>query len=829
MKLPISWLADFITFPKGFDPAKNVEKLVAAFVKVGFEVEDVINPASGIKGPLKVGTVLEIEELTGHKKPIRFVALDLGEKSNRYVICGATNFKVGDQVVVALPGAVLPGNFAISARETYGRLSNGMICSARELGLGEDHNGIIVLDGKFKIGSDALKALGADDPIIDIAVNPDRGYSMSVRGAARELAMSLGFKFKDIESKALLNKLARVKKSGKITQVEILDKSGADLIFLRSLSNLDPRAKTPTWMSRRLTQAGMRPISLAVDVTNYVMLELGQPLHAFDAEKINGRLRVQRANSFKSITTLDKQVRKLTKDDLLIADEKRPLALAGTMGGLDSEVGDETSKIALEAAHFNPVAVARNSRNHILSSEASRRFERGVDPTLAEIASARAALLLIEHGGAKYHGTSSKGTLPKAKFATINPSDISQLIGTDYSSAEVAKALAAIGCKVTKSGKRWRITSPSWRGDLNHVSDFAEEVARFYGYERIPSRIPTPKIPKSGKTGLTPLQQRRRYLSLALANKGFTEVHNYPFVNQSQMDLFGFTGERARTFKIANPISDQNPLLRTHLSIGLLETAARNLSRGAKSAALFESGLVFRDVKKLEKATGISTAQRPTANQIKKIYESVPFQSLHIGGVVAGEIELSGWWGKGRTASWEDAVAITGELLGEITRDFSVKNVELAPWHPGRCAEFTVAGQPVAHAGEIHPRICAALGLPDRTIFFALLVDAIPVQKAIQAQPVNTMPAAIQDVSFFVPAEVSAAEITAVLREGAGELLENVELFDRFQRDGENQISLAFTLTFRAPDRTLTSDEVSKLREQATSSVVQRFKATLRS
>ncbi|NDH38773.1 MAG: phenylalanine--tRNA ligase subunit beta, partial [Actinobacteria bacterium] len=354
---------------------------------------------------------------------------------------------------------------------------------------------------------------------------------------------------------------------------------------------------------------------------------------------------------------------------------------------------------------------------------------------LAEIASARAALLLIEHGGAKYHGTSSKGTLPKAKFATINPSDISQLIGTDYSSAEVAKALVAIGCKVTKSGKRWRITSPSWRGDLNHVSDFAEEVARFYGYERIPSRIPTPKIPKSGKTGLTPLQQRRRYLSLALANKGFTEVHNYPFVNQSQMDLFGFTGERAKTFKIANPISDQNPLLRTHLSIGLLETAARNLSRGAKSAALFESGLVFRDVKKLEKATGISTAQRPTANQIKKIYESVPFQSLHIGGVVAGEIELSGWWGKGRTASWEDAVAITGELLGEITSDFSVKNVELAPWHPGRCAEFTVAGQPVAHAGEIHPRICASLGLPDRTIFFALLVDAIPVQKAIQAQP----------------------------------------------------------------------------------------------
>ncbi len=829
MKLPLSWLSEFITFPKNFDPAKNVEKLVAAFVKVGFEVEDVINPASGIKGPLKVGTILEIEELSGHKKPIRYVALDLGEKSKRYVICGATNFVVGDQVVVAVPGAVLPGNFAISARETYGKLSNGMICSARELGLGEDHSGIIVLSERFKNGSDALKALGADDPIIDIAVNPDRGYAMSVRGAARELAMSLGFQFKDIESKALLNKLAKAKKSGKVTQVEILDKSGADLIFLRSLSGLDPSAKTPAWMARRLTQAGMRPISLAVDVTNYVMLELGQPLHAFDAEKINGRLRVQRANSFKSITTLDNQVRKLIKDDLLIADEKRPLALAGTMGGLDSEVGVETTKIALEAAHFNPVAVARNSRRHILSSEASRRFERGVDPLLAEIASARAALLLIEHGGARYHGSASKGALPKAKFTAISPSEISELIGTEYSSAEVAKALVAVGCKVSKSGKKWRITSPSWRSDLNHLSDFAEEVARFYGYERIPSRVPTPKIPKSGKTGLTPLQQRRRFLSLALANRGFTEVHNYPFVNQSQMDLFGFTGERAKTFKIANPISDQNPLLRTHLSIGLLETAARNLSRGAKSVALFESGLIFRDIKKLENSIGISTAKRPSAAQIKKIYESVPFQSLHIGGVVAGEIELSGWWGKGRTASWEDAVSITSQLLREITSDFSVKNVDLAPWHPGRCAEFVVAGKPVAHAGEIHPRICAALGLPERTIFFALLVDAIPVQGAIQAKPVIAMPAAIQDVSFYLSSQVSAAEITAALREGAGELLESVELFDRFQREGENQISLAFTLTFRAPDRTLTGEEVAKLREQATGSVVERFKATLRS
>ena len=829
MKLPVSWLAEFIVFPKNFDVTKNVEKLVAGFVKVGFEVEDVVNPAASIKGPLKVGTVLEIEELTGLKKPIRYVGLDLGEKSTRYVICGATNFKVGDQVVVALPGAVLPGDFAISARETYGRLSNGMICSARELGMGDDHSGIIVLEGKEKNGAEALAVLGADDPIIDIAVNPDRGYAMSVRGAARELAMALGYPFKDIDRKSLLSKLAKKKKTGKVTQAEIVDKSGADLIFLRSLSSVDTNAKTPSWMARRLTQAGMRPISFAVDVTNYVMLELGQPLHAFDSEKISGKLRVQRAGKFKAIKTLDNQLRQLSKEDLLIADDKKPLALAGTMGGLESEVGESTTKITLEAAHFNPVAVARNSRRHILSSEASRRFERGVDPLLAELASARAALLLIEHAGAKYHGTSTKGSAPKPSTALISPAQISALIGTEYSNAEITKALVAIGCKITKSGKKWKVTSPSWRTDLAHISDFAEEVSRFYGYERIPSRVPTPKIPKSGKTGLTPLQQRRRYLSLALANRGFTEVHNYPFVNQAQMELFGFTGDRAKTFKIANPISDQNPLLRTHLSPGLLEAAARNLARGARSVALFESGLVFRDIQKLEKVAGIGTSKRPSSTQIKKIYESVPYQSLHIGGVVAGEIELSGWWGKGRIASWEDAVAITSELLRNITGEFTVKSVELAPWHPGRCAEFIVDGKPVAHAGEIHPRVTEALGLPDRTIFFALVVDAIPVQSAVSARPVVTMPAAIQDISMFVPADVAAADVTAALREGAGELLESVELFDRFQKDGEDQISLAFTLTFRAPDRTLTNDEVSKLRTMAGEAATKRCKAVIRS
>ena len=826
MKLPLSWLREFVTFPKNI----SLDAIVAGFVKVGFEVEGVENPASNIKGPLVVGKVESIEELTGLKKPIRYVGLDCGEKQRRFVICGATNFKTGDYVVVALPGAVLPGNFAIAARETYGKTSNGMICSARELGLGDDHNGIIVLQEKnLKVGAPALAVLGADDPIIDIAVNPDRGYAMSVRGAARELALALGLPFKDVFSKSMVTSLERKKKRGKVIPVAITDKTGADRIYLRSLTNVNPLSPTPTWMARRLTQSGMRPISIAVDITNYVMLELGQPLHAFDAAKISGTLRVQRSGKYKELVTLDNQKRKLSSDDLLIADDKKVLALAGTMGGLESEVTEFTVSIALEAAHFDSVSIARNSRRHILSSEASRRFERGVDPELAELASARAALLLMEYASAIYVGTSSKSAPIKKRNVSVSATEISSLIGTSYTDKEVHKALTAIGCMVRKSGKKFVVGVPSWRPDLHDLPDFAEEVARYFGYDRIPSILPEVKIGKNGRSGLTSLQQRKRTFALKLANRGLVEVHNYPFVSDEQMKLFGFTGDRAKTFKIANPMSDEFPYLRTHLTPGLLSAAARNLARGEKSVALFEMGSVFRDTTKLDSVGTISTAKKPTAAQIKKIYQSVPKQALHIGGVIAGEFTHSGWWGKGRAVEWSDAVDLAAELISETCNTFSVINVELAPWHPGRCAEFRVNNQPVAHAGEIHPRVSAALGLPERTVAFVVIVDALPFSTAIQARPVNTMPAAIQDISLFVDEKISAAQVEAALVAGAGELLESIHLFDRFQKEGEAQVSLAFSMVFRAPSRTLTADEVSELRIAAGAEATKRCGAIIRS
>mgnify|MGYP006266988449 CR=1 FL=1 len=819
MKIPLSWLREFAELPEDCSP----ELIESAFVKVGFEVEEIIMQGADLSGPLVVARVESIEELTEHKKPIRYVGLDCGEGATRYVICGARNFSQGDLVVAALPGAILPGNFAISARETYGKTSNGMICSARELGINDDHLGIIVLDpSNAVIGENAVELLEIDDMVIDVAVNPDRGYALSARGLARELAISLNVKFND---PADHDYLAHVKKeSGAAVGVSIDDPSGADYIIIRTLENVNVNAKTPLWMSRRIEKCGMRSISLAVDITNYVMLELGQPLHAFDADKVEGSLHVARAGLAKEIVTLDSQKRSLTPESLVISDDKKLLALAGTMGGLESEVTDSTVRIALEAAHFDPISVAKNSRTHRLSSEASRRLERNVDPAVAPIASARATSLLVELAGAKYVGENSAGTPPLKRTITFDPAKISELIGFEYSQDQLAGPLIAIGGELTKiTSNSWTFTVPTWRPDLEVTSDIAEEVARVNGYDLIPSHLPT------GKSGasLTPIQQRRRSIASMMANLGFSEVYNYPFVSPEMVKTLGFVGPRAASFKIANPMSDEAPLLRTHLLPGLLQALTRNLSRGAKDVALFEIGTVFRDVSALSKVGIIPTSSRPSPEIISNIYESVPKQPLFLGAVVSGSLDRKGWWGEGRAFEWSDAISLAERVILESGNSVNLIQSDLAPWHPGRCAEIQINGKAVAHAGELHPRVLEELNLPPRTCAFAVILSELPLLPKVKALPVLTMPAAIQDISLYVDPTTPSAEVESALREGAGDLLESITLFDRYEQKGE-RTSLAFSLLFRAPDRTLTADEVSAFRVAAAEVAVAKCGAVIR-
>jgi len=818
MKIPLSWLKEYVTLPAKI----TSDQISQAFVKVGFEIESIEAQGADLKGPLVVGKVLSIEELSEHKKPIRFVGLDVGEKKTRYVICGARNFKVNDLVVVALPGALLPGDFKISARETYGKISDGMICSAKEIGISDEHAGIIVLQ-EGKIGQDAIALLDVRDVIFDVSVNPDRGYAMSVRGLARELAGSLQVKYVDPADPKIAKKFGK-NSNPKAVSVKIEDKSGADQIYIRTLDQVNVKKSTPLWMQRRIEKCGMRSISLAVDITNYVMLELGQPLHAFDAQYIMGGLRVVRAGKFTKLTTLDKVDRKLDPDNLLIADAKTPLALAGTMGGLTSEVSNMTTKIALEAAHFDPLSISRNSRSHNLSSEASRRMERNTDPALAEIASARATQLLIDLADAKYVGTSQAGSPIKNRKVKISQTQISKYLGFPYTAKQVKSALLLIGCKVAGSGDLLTVEVPTWRPDLINFADFAEEIARLNSYDLIPATLPTGK----GGARLNDMQYRKRAVAISLANQGFTEVINYPFVSQEMVDLLGFTGDRAKSFKIANPMSEEFPLLRTHLLPGLLTTAVRNIGRGSKNLAIFEIGTIFRNTTPLGKAVNPGISKRPSEKVIKDIYDGVPKQMLFVGAVVTGETVLSDWQGSGSKFNWSDAIAKAQEIIESTGNDYEIFSSDLAPWHPGRCAELRVNGKPVAHAGELHPRVITALNLPERSCAFAVILSELPSAGVTKAPAIWSFPAVVQDVALVVESKISAADLTAAIKQGAGPLLESIVLFDRYDQMAGNKVSLAFTLTFRASDRTLTSDEVALYRDQAIAQAAKSVGAVLR-
>ena len=814
MLIPRSWVNDFVDLSGISD-----EVIADAFVRVGFEIEEVIKQGADLTGPLVVARVIAIEELAEHKKPIRYVELDCNEGQSRFVICGARNFAVNDLVVAALPGAVLPGNFAISARETYGKTSNGMICSSKELGLGDDHSGIIVLaEGSAAVGQDVIELLQINDTIFDIAVNPDRGYALSIRGAAREIAGALDLNFIDPVTHA---KALEFKENGGATPIKISD--GAMVAYLRSLDNFNPKAPSPIWLSRRVEKVGMRSISLAVDVTNYVMIELGQPLHAFDRAKIVDGLEISYAVDGTKFKTLDNQERELASSDLVVRDSKQVLALAGTMGGLDSEITDNTTTIAIEAVRFDPIAIAKNSRRHKLSTEASRRLERGVDPSLAEFASGRAAELMIALGGATYVGTSVSGEARYPSLIDLDPKYVNDRLGTELSTEVIEKALTTVGCDVNT--KSWKVDPPSWRGDLQIPADLVEEVARIVGYDQIPSVLP--RSPYAAT--LTPVQLRRRTIAAALAARGLTEVQNFPFVAESTMKTLNYTGERAATFRIANPMSEETPLMRTHLIPGLIAAAQRNLSRGARDFALFEIGAIFRNTTKLVDGIFPALEVKPDAATIKAIFDSVPPQPIHLGAIFVGKTTGDNWRTKARHYEWADAIAEAQTVLDLCGLSYTVERSDFAPWHPGRCAELLVDGKAVAHAGELHPRVCSEFGLPPRTCALVINLDALPASNTVRASVIGSMPIAVQDVALVVEPSVSAAQLEKALVEGAGELLESIVLFDRYDKIGDGNISLAFTLSFRAPDRTLTGEEISAAREAAVAKAHQLFGATVRS
>ncbi|MFC1229887.1 MULTISPECIES: phenylalanine--tRNA ligase subunit beta [Streptomyces] len=835
MRVPLSWLREYVDLP-ATETGRDVQ---AKLISAGLEVETVEHLGADLKGPLVVGQVLTVEELEGFKKPIRFCTVDVGQANGtgepQEIVCGARNFAAGDKVVVVLPGAVLPGGFAIAARKTYGKVSHGMICSGDELGMGDDgSNGIIVLPPETEVGRDAIELLELVDEVLDIAVTPDRGYCLSMRGVARETATAYGLPLRD---PALLD-VPGPNAYG--YPVEVLDPVGCDRFTARTVTGLSPEARSPIWLTRRLQKAGMRPVSLAVDVTNYVMLELGQPLHAYDRSLVRGTIGVRRAEQGEKLTTLDGVRRTLDAEDLVITDERGPIGLAGVMGGADTEIADDdldraTSEVVIEAAHFDPVSVARTARRHKLSSEASRRFERGVDPQAAAAAAQRTVDLLVLLAGGTAEAGVTQFTAPSAPHTLTIPADHpDKVAGVAYGRETVVRRLQQVGCDVYGQDELI-VTVPSWRPDLTDPNDLAEEVIRLEGYENLPITLPRPPAGR----GLTSRQRLHRRTGRALAGAGYVEAPNYPFVGEQVFDQLGLDADdpARRVVKLTNPLNDEEPALRTSLLPGLLGALRRNDGRGSHDLALFETGLVFKPRGEQRAAVRLPVDRRPTDEELAGLDAALPDQPRHVAAVLAGAREQAGWWGAGRPADWADAVEAARTVAAEAGAELVVRQGRYGPWHPGRCAELavTVDGteRVIGHAGELHPRVVKNLALPARTCAMELDLDALEQagEGVPQAPGISTFPVATQDVALVVDGSVPAADVEAALREGAGELLESIRLFDVYENAGqlgEGRKSLAYALRFRAPDRTLTVDEASAARESAVALAGERTGATLR-
>ncbi|MFE0258167.1 phenylalanine--tRNA ligase subunit beta [Streptomyces sp. NPDC059010] len=836
MRVPLSWLREYVDLPATETGRDVQEKLVAA----GLEVETVEHLGADLKGPLVVGQVLTIEELTEFKKPIRFCTVDVGQANGtgepQELICGARNFQVGDKVVVVLPGAVLPGGFAIAARKTYGRVSHGMICSTSELGMGDDGtHGIIVLPPETEVGKDAIELLELVDEVLDIAVTANRGDCLSIRGVARETAIGYGLPLRD---PALLD-VPGPNAFG--YPVQVSDPMGCDRFTARTVTGLSPEARSPIWLQRRLQKVGMRPISLAVDVTNYVMMELGQPLHAYDRSLVQGTIGVRRAEEGEKLVTLDGVERKLHAEDLVITDERGPIGLAGVMGGANTEIADHdnvenaSTDVVIEAAHFDQVAIARTARRHKLSSEASRRFERGVDPAAAAAAAQRTVDLLVLLAGGTAEAGVTEVITPSAPHTITTPADHpDKVAGVEYGREIVVRRLQQIGCDVYGQDELI-VTVPSWRPDLLEPNDLAEEVIRLEGYENLPSTLP--KLP-SGR-GLTHRQRLHRRVGRALAGAGYVEAPNYPFVSEQVFDQLGLAADdpARRVVKLVNPLNDEEPALRTSLLPGLLGALRRNDGRGSHDLALFETGLVFQPREERAAAGHLPVDRRPTDEEIAALNAVLPQQPRHVAVVLAGAREQAGWWGKGRPADWADAIEAARVVAREAGAELIVRAGQYGPWHPGRCAALAIsvegAERIIGHAGELHPRVLKALGLPARSCAMELDLDALEQvgDGTPQAPSISTFPVATQDVALVVDKPVPAVEVEAALREGAGELLEGIRLFDVYVNDeqlGDGKKSLAYALRFRAGDRTLTVDEASAARDAAVALAGERTGAVLR-
>ncbi|EYT53193.1 phenylalanyl-tRNA synthetase subunit beta [Leucobacter sp. UCD-THU] len=862
MRVPLSWLGEFVSLPDDVTP----EQVHADLVRVGFEEESIRR--FDVTGPVVVGEVLSREpEEHSNGKTVNWCRVRVapegqraadGGEDVRGIVCGAHNFEAGDKVVVTLPGAVLPGGFEIAARKTYGHVSDGMIASARELSLGDDHDGIIVLSrlgfdpATLVPGADAKALLGIDQSAVEINVTPDRGYAFSIRGVAREYAHATGAAFSD---PALASEPAAV--SGfPVTLADdapIRGRAGATGFVTRVVRGIDQSRPTPSWMVARLQLAGIRSLSLEVDISNYVMLELGNPLHAYDLAKLQGGITVRRARAGETLVTLDGQQRSLHPEDLVIADESGAIGLAGVMGGESTKADERTTDVLVEAATFDPVSIARSSRRHKLPSEASRRFERGVDPLVARAAAQRMVDLLVELAGGAADELGSDVVAPwEAPVVRLRMSSVNGLLGTDYTDDEIRGAIEMIGCTISlgTAGEPdlLFVTPPSWRSDLTRPADLIEEVARIVGYGRIPSRLP---VAPAGR-GLTREQRLRRRAANVVTAAGLDEVQSYPFVSRAQLQRFGAGSEPGDAdadapvdaVRLANPLDGEAPFLRRSLLPGLVTAAQRNVSRGVTDLALVEFGAVFAPS---AAATGTEAvpplAERPSAEMLAELNASIPDQPRRAAGLLLGDAVAKQPGESARAYDWADALDAARAVAAAVSAELVVSQGSHRAFHPGRTAELAIRVaddtdgdegglEVVGVAGELLPELVAEHHLPGRAAAFELDLERIIelAPREPDPAPLSTYPAATQDLTLVVGDDVPAGDVLAVVVAGAGGLLEQARVVDDYRGTGiePGQKAITFALRFRAADRTLKAEEASEAKLAGVAAAELAFGAKLR-
>jgi len=812
MRIPASWLGEFVDLPEDV----TIEHLHEALVKVGFEEEDVHR--FDVTGPVVVGQVLEFTpEPQSNGKTINWCQVDVGEPVPRGIVCGAHNFAVGDKVVVSLPGAILPGPFPIAARKTYGHVSDGMIASARELGLGEEHDGILLLKSLGldpELGTDAIELLGLNDFAVEINVTPDRGYAFSIRGVAREYSHSTGAAFRDPALSVPVIEPVEIFPVVIDDRAPIRGRQGVSRFESRVVRGIDPTRPTPPWMVSRLTLAGIRSISLAVDITNYVMLELGQPIHGYDLDTLTGGITVRRATPGETFETLDGKVRKLDVEDLLVTDDSGPIGLAGVMGGAKTEMSAATTNVLIEAGNWEAITISRTARRHKLPSEAAKRYERGVDPAIAGIAASRVAQLFADLAGGTIDGLGSSYDVSQAPVAIDLPEGfVDRLIGVDYSADEVTDSLTMIGASIEATSTGLSVTPPSWRPDLTDAPTLAEEVARIVGYDRIPSVLP---VAPPGR-GYTREQRLRRSAANSLAFGGLTEVLGYPFNDAALNELFG----GAAGVPLANALDPQRPFMRTSLLPGLVEVAHRNASRGLTDLAIFEIGHVFVPVEGAPFGSGPVPASgtHPDDAKLAELEAGIPPQPWRVGALFVGDAISKQPGAASVAAGLADAIAAANQLATTLAVTVRFASGSHPALHPGRTAEVFVGDTSVGLVGELLPSVAEQGNLPRVVGVLELDLDLLMELGAreVAATPIVGYPAATQDLSLVVPVATPAGDVLATVVEGAGELLEDARLTDDYRGAGvpDGSKSLTFALRFRATDRTLTAAEASAAKQDA--------------